>query len=261
MNSALPTLLSALALILTLTISSSPALAQDALKDAKALHDSGLKAYKSGHFMKAGEDFMAAHAIDPSASLLWNAARSFGKSGDTARAREAYTTYIQHKDAKEEKVNRAERWLVNHPERAPAHTPEAQHSAPSAPQGVPKNTPPLRSEESSRWAGWTLVSLASAGVVGASVAMILAQSARDESAALLWDEDYVATFARHQDIAETTETRELAAWATYGVSAGLMAVGLLLLLRDSDSKGGHRARSFKVLPTQDGLEIKAAWHF
>ena len=235
--------------------------ARQAQNDAKALHDRGLEAFKAGRFIEAGEAFLSAHQHDPSASLLWNAARSFEKAADLARARSAYTRYIEHADAKTDKIGRAEDWLKQHAEQG---TPtQAKHEV-RTPEGTTlvhhvRETHPHPYTHS----GWTLVSLGAAGLVGASVAMILAQSSRDETGTLRWGADYEMTLERHRSLTKTTETRELAAWMTYGAALGLLSSGLVLLLSERPTPKTSHAGLTEINISGDGCSVYAntTWRF
>ena len=260
--------LSFIACILALSFGTGlePAHAQGTESKARALYTSGIQAFKAGEFDKAGVAFMEAHSLDPSASLLWNAARSFDKSGAVKDAHKAYSGYVKHPEAKADKRSKAEAWLREHP-LAPESAPRPAEES----EGLKRleEHSPLVSQQSrpqsghATWAGWTLVSLASVGFVGASVAMILAQSSRDESAALVWDEGYLESLEKHQRIAATTETRELAAWTTYGAAIGLMSAGLVLLLSRPEAESSMRKMpsAFGLRPEKHGLSAHAAWRF
>ena len=95
----------------TLVVAPGHTYAASEAPGAQVLHKEGLAAFKEGRFLEAGEAFLLAYRRDPSASLLWNAARSFDKGGAITQAREAYTRYVSAEGAKAEKVARARAWL------------------------------------------------------------------------------------------------------------------------------------------------------
>ena len=242
--------------LVCMTLTSMPAGAQSAPRDARALHDQGLRAFKAGRFMEAGEAFLKAHQRDPSASLLWNAARSFENAQAIDQAREAYTRYLTSEDAKPEKRIRARTWLEAN------RAPEAPLKSAKAPSLVALKPPTLQSKARPFGAiGWSLIGLGTAGVVGGSVAMILAEASREETTQLTWGADYAETLARHRALTQTTESRELAAWMTYGAALGLMTTGIVLLL--ARSKTEERAPQAKVMitPRPGGAHAHALWRF
>ncbi len=55
----------------------------------------GERAFSRGDFAKAGESFAAAYAAKPHEAALWNAARSFEKAGEIARAANLYRRYLR----------------------------------------------------------------------------------------------------------------------------------------------------------------------
>jgi len=55
----------------------------------------GQRAFKAGDFRRAAESFEAAYRDSPHYSPLWNAARSWEKSGEPARAANLYARYLR----------------------------------------------------------------------------------------------------------------------------------------------------------------------
>ena len=55
----------------------------------------GEKAFQRGDYSKAGEAFEAAYSAKPHESALWNAARSWDRSGESARAANLYRRYLR----------------------------------------------------------------------------------------------------------------------------------------------------------------------
>lgn len=240
----------------------SAALAAPPAPDAKALHAEGLEAFKGGRFAEAGEAFMRAQALDPSASLLWNAARSFDKAGDISRARSAYFAYIAHSDAGADKRTKAATWLREHPE-APtsdARTAENETSTAANPLIVRRANDAGKQHVG---LGWTLVSLGAAATIGGTVAMLVAQGSKDEADALTWGHAYEATLVQHRSLTSAAEQQELAGWLTYGAAVGLVTTGLFLLLKGPG--GGAEApagmSAIHVSPTPGGLSATGMWRF
>ncbi len=64
--------------------------------DRAAAHfATGEQAYASGDFVRAADAFEAAYAADPQPSSLWNAARSWHRAGEKARAANLYPRYVR----------------------------------------------------------------------------------------------------------------------------------------------------------------------
>jgi tetratricopeptide (TPR) repeat protein len=232
--------------------------------DAKALHTKGLNAFKDGRFAEAGEAFMQAQALDPSASLLWNAARSFSKAKDLARAKENYTQYIAHADANPEKSARAALWLEQHPSEPQTASDDAQPTRAQA--GADQTIIVHRNSHGNAGhdgVGWTLVSLGAAGLIGGTVAMLLAQASRDEAEAVLWGHGYEESLTRYRGLSVTMEQRELAGWLTYGAAIGLVSTGLILLLTTADDSPWVSTgfSSIQVNPSPSGLSASGTWRF
>jgi hypothetical protein len=55
----------------------------------------GEKAYAEGDFVRAAESFEGAYAADPQPAALWNAARSWHRAGEGARAANLYHLYLR----------------------------------------------------------------------------------------------------------------------------------------------------------------------
>jgi tetratricopeptide (TPR) repeat protein len=256
--------LGVLALGALLTTAAPTVMAEGPAPDAQALHSAGLEAFKAGRFSEAAEAFVRAHEVDPSASLLWNAARSYDKAGDQPRAREAYQQYNVHAEANRDKITRANAWLEQHPTPRPGAIEEASEPQDTATGGRPviiRATTP--GDSGNDGMGWTLVSLGAAAVIGGTVAMVVAQASRDETEALVWDQDYEATLVRHRSLSATTEQRELAAWLTYGAAVGLVSTGLVLLLSGAEnaSEVSTGLSSIQVNPSPGGLSASGTWRF
>ena len=226
---------------------------------AQILHKEGLAAFKEGRFLEAGETFLLAYQRDPSASLLWNAARSFDKGGATTQAREAYSRYVIAEGAKAEKVARARAWLQAHPEPEIKAPPQGSSHA-RAETTLVRRAAKVRAQPN-KAAGWTLISLGAAGFAGASVAMILAASSRDETETLQWGADYEATLSRHRELTATTEARELAAWITYGAALGLVTSGLVVLLAPPEATSEVGLKGVGFSPLAGGGHAQATWQF
>ena len=240
-----------------------PSLATQPASDPKALHAKGLEAFKAGRFSEAGKAFMEAQALDPSASLLWNAARSFDKAGENAKARSAYAAYVAHTDANPDKSARASKWLDQHPAEAEAR-PTSVQAAPK--EEVARATVVIKRSSDSKGShtglGWTLVSFGAAATIGATIAMVLAQGSGAETETLVWDKDYEETLARHRSLSATAEQQELAAWLTYGAAVGLVSTGLFLLLRGGEtSEVSTGFTSIQVNPHAHGLSASGTWRF
>ncbi len=94
----MPVRLGAALLLATLLTWSGPVAAQpEAAAGASAAErfQAGEDAYARGDFVRAGDAFEAAHAADPQPASLWNAARSWHRAGERARAANLYRRYIR----------------------------------------------------------------------------------------------------------------------------------------------------------------------
>jgi tetratricopeptide (TPR) repeat protein len=84
----------ALLLAFALALVASTASAEDdPKKAAKAFHE-GQRAYAAGDFRHAAQSFEEAYQAKPHHDALWNAARSWQKAGEPARAANDYTRYL-----------------------------------------------------------------------------------------------------------------------------------------------------------------------
>jgi tetratricopeptide (TPR) repeat protein len=85
---------SAFVLAVSLALVATTARAEDDPKRAaKAFHE-GQRAYSAGDFRRAAQSFEEAYQAKPHHDALWNAARSWQKAGEPARAANDYTRYL-----------------------------------------------------------------------------------------------------------------------------------------------------------------------
>lgn len=87
-----------LCLGLALLLRSGIAVADEALEAAKTRYEQGEKAFEAGRFLEAAQSFEAAYKLSPRADLLYDAARSYDKGGNAARAVELYQAYLRTGD-------------------------------------------------------------------------------------------------------------------------------------------------------------------
>lgn len=91
-----PGLVSAVAFAATLMLATSAhAEDDDDRKAAAKLFTEGQKAYKEGDYRGSAEAFERAYKRAPRLQPLWNAARAWDKSGESARAANLYATYLR----------------------------------------------------------------------------------------------------------------------------------------------------------------------
>lgn len=89
------------ALAALVVVSSSRAGEGDAAADASAEKEAasrfseGERAFSRGDYAKAGDAFEAAYAAKPHEAALWNAARSWERAGELARAANLYRRYLR----------------------------------------------------------------------------------------------------------------------------------------------------------------------
>ena len=238
----------AVCLALSLIVCGGTALADEGAAEA---YERGVDASRSGRHLEASEAFQEAYRLDPNPSLLWNAARSATAGGDVEGARRLYHEYLSHAEAKPARIAQARTWLEDNPE------------APPPPQGsvTVLTRPP---EASARPAlGWTLCGLSMAALVGGTVSFVLASQSRDASFGLSWGADYNETLARHRQLSKEVETRELAAWVSFGAATALLTSGLVVLLAGSESAAAPAAQglSLGITPTDGGVQASAGWRF
>jgi len=69
--------------------------ANAAPEDAEVHYKAAMERMQAGDFKNAGASFWAAYQADPSAPLLWNAARAYHKGGELTRARELYQRFLE----------------------------------------------------------------------------------------------------------------------------------------------------------------------
>ena len=82
-------------LTVVLTVTPCPASAEpSALVVAAERFAAGEEAFRAGDFVRAGQAFEAAFDADPQPAALWNAARSFDRAGERARAATLYRLYV-----------------------------------------------------------------------------------------------------------------------------------------------------------------------
>ncbi|UQA63003.1 hypothetical protein [Polyangium aurulentum] len=95
-RAALLSLLAAAACASSASIA-SPARAADpeAREVATRAFEEGERAFEAGDFVRAGDAFEAAHRAVPHSAPLWNAARSWQKAGEIARAATLYARYLR----------------------------------------------------------------------------------------------------------------------------------------------------------------------
>jgi tetratricopeptide (TPR) repeat protein len=94
--------LGAALLITTIFAWSSPVLAEPEAPSQRGAAErfaAGEEAYARGDFVRAGDAFEAAYAADPQPASLWNAARSWHRAGERARAANLYRRYIREAPA------------------------------------------------------------------------------------------------------------------------------------------------------------------
>ncbi|MBL9022606.1 MAG: tetratricopeptide repeat protein [Myxococcales bacterium] len=72
----------------------------------------GEEAFEAGDFLRAAEAFEAAYAADPQPAALWNAARSFDRAGEHARAATLYQLYVREAPSDAPDRDEATRALV-----------------------------------------------------------------------------------------------------------------------------------------------------
>jgi len=231
---------------LMLLFSASAAMAAQGVDGA---YERGLEAARSGRHLEAAEAFKEAYRIDPNPSLLWNAARSASTGGDLVEARRLYMNYMGHPEAKPDKAAQAKGWLEANPEQ-----PAMQGGS------VTVLTRPHETLGNPAL-GWTLCGLGIAALVGGSVSLAMASQSRDATYGLTWGADHEETLAKHRQLARQTETREVAAWVSFGTATALLTSGLVVLMSGASSPPSDRGLSLGLTPTSGGVSASAGWRF
>lgn len=221
-----------------------------------ALYERGRDAAKAGRHEEAGEAFSAAFELDPNASLLWNAARSYDKAGNLDRTRALYERYRAHPDANREKVDRANAWLDAHPS-------SARSAPPRQTQVIHTTSATTQGDATGTVLGWTLCGLGIASAVGGTIAMALAWESQDDTYALRWDQHYADTLDRYAELSSEIETREMAAWMSYGVGVALLASGITLLVTRKTARSSAHALlpEIQINPQSGGVHAAGRWRF
>ncbi len=103
------------AILLSLVVVAAPRLASAQPSDpavAAERFTTGEEAFKAGDFLRAAEAFEAAYTADPQPAALWNAARSFDRAGEHARAATLYQLYVREAPSDAPDRDEATRALV-----------------------------------------------------------------------------------------------------------------------------------------------------
>lgn len=89
-----------LAVALAAVLGAAPASADEDPKRAAKAFREGQKAYAAGDFRRAAQSFEEAYLAKPHHDAMWNAARSWQKAGEPARAANDYARYLDIAPAK-----------------------------------------------------------------------------------------------------------------------------------------------------------------
>jgi tetratricopeptide (TPR) repeat protein len=88
-----------LLLLAVLLAAGSPARAQDAQDDSRALYEEGSRAYKAGDYPRAIEKFLAAYDLSHAPAILFNIAQAYRLAGRCDRALEYYRRSLDEEPA------------------------------------------------------------------------------------------------------------------------------------------------------------------
>lgn len=211
--------------------------ATEAEKDeASALSDQAISKFKAKDYDGAVELFQKAYDIDPQPNYLFNIGRVYEEAGNLENAVEFYARFVKQPGVDLDsrgvaldrlKVLRAivEETEEKQPKEKPPEEEQPEETQPEAdpvPPPDPVDQDAERKRKTMRGAGFGLVGVGAAALIGGAVVGGLAQSDNNNAGE-------AATPADAEDLLASSKTKALTADILYGVGGALLLTGVVLV--------------------------------
>ncbi|NVB42705.1 tetratricopeptide repeat protein [Pseudenhygromyxa sp. WMMC2535] len=210
--------------------------AADDKSQAESLSDEAIVAFNDKNYEEAAELFKQAYDLDPEPNYLFNIGRVYEEAGELESAVEYYASFVKQPgvdlDSRQVALDRLKvlRQIIEEtkdpePEASPEPEPEPE------PEVAPVTEPPAdegaeeaeRKRKVMRGAGFGLVGVGAAALIGGAVAGGLAQGDNRSAADAENIED-------RRDLLASSRSKAVAADVLYGVGGALLVAGVVLVV-------------------------------
>jgi tetratricopeptide (TPR) repeat protein len=206
----------------------------EAQKDeASALSDRAIEKFQAKDYEGAVVLFEQAYAIDPAPNYLFNIGRVYEEAGNLEKAVEFYAKFVKQPgvdlDSRGVALDRLkvlrsilEETTDKPPENKPEDKPEDKPVTETPPPEPVVDQDALRKRKAMRGAGFGLIGVGAAAMIGAGVAGGLAQGDHNKAGEVTDPADGVP-------LLESSQTKSLAANVLFGVGGAFLLTGIILV--------------------------------
>ena len=231
-----------------------PPVSEEEKSEAEKLSEEAIGKFQEKDFEGAAALFEKAYSIDPQPNYLFNIGRVYEEAGDLEKAVEFYGKFVKQpgvdldsRGVALERLKVLREILEQTQEPQQGEEPE-EPTEPEEPEEVEPVEPPppepvddgsAKKRKSMRGAGFGLLGVGAAAVIGGAVTGGLAQGDNNSASE-------AATPAESQDLLDSSRTKALVADVLFGVGGALVLTGVILVAVGSKKPKGERVA---VTPT------------